>query len=70
MPEMQPVTSSSIASVGYEPTEEAVYIEFNSGATYRYLGVEESEFHSLVAASSVGSFFNENFKNVYQFEKV
>lgn len=69
MPEMHPVSSSNIAAVGYDADSESVYIEFLNGSTYKYNGVTESEFENLKTASSVGSYFNRNYKNVYPYEK-
>ena len=70
MPEMHPVSSSNIAAVGYDADSESVYVEFLNGSTYKYNGVSESEFENLKTASSVGSYFNRNYKNVYPYEKV
>ncbi len=70
MPEMHPVSSSNIAAVGYDADSECVYIEFLNGSTYKYNGVLESEFENLRTASSVGSYFNQNYKNLYPYEKV
>jgi len=69
-PEMHPVSSSNISSVGYAHESETVYIQFNSGSVYTYKGVPEHEFQNLLTASSVGSYFNRNFKNTYPYEKV
>lgn len=70
MPEMHAVSSSNIAAVGYDADSQSVYVEFLNGSTYKYNGVSESEFDNLRTASSVGSYFNRNYKNVYPYEKV
>ena len=70
MPEMHPVSSSNIAAVGYDAESESVYVEFLNGSTYKYSGVPASEFENLKTASSVVSYVNRNYKNVYPFEKV
>lgn len=69
MPNMQPVSSSSIAAVGYDETNQSVYIQFLNGSTYAYKGVPEHEFENLRTAPSVGSYFNRNYKNVYPYER-
>ena len=69
-PEMHSVSSSNIASVGYDPESESVYVQFLNGSTYAYKGVPEHEFTNLRTASSVGSYLNRNFKNVYPYERV
>lgn len=69
IPEMLPVNSSNIASVGYDAANQLVVVEFIDGSRYAYKGVPEHEFENLRTASSVGSYFNRNFKNVYPYEK-
>ncbi len=69
IPEMHPVNSSSIALVGYASEDQTVYVQFLNGLTYAYKGVPEHEFENLRTASSVGSYFNRNFKNVYPYER-
>ena len=70
IPEMQAVNSSNVAAVGYDAENQMVYVEFLSGATYVYKGVLEHEFENLLTASSVGSYLNRNYKNVYPYERV
>lgn len=69
MPEMHPVSSSNVAAVGYDVDNQTVYVQFLDGSTYAYKGVQEHEFESLRTASSVGSYLNRNFKNVYPYER-
>lgn len=68
IPEMHPVSSSNIAAVGYD--SEIVYVQFLDGSTYAYKGVAEHEYENLLTASSVGSYLNRNFKNIYPYERV
>jgi hypothetical protein len=67
MPEMHSVSSSNIASVGYEEETQSAFVEFLTGSTYKYEGVPKREFDNLMAAGSVGKYFNQNFKGVYRF---
>lgn len=69
MPDMQPVSSSNIAAVGYDAANQTVYVQFLNGSTYAYKGVPEHEFENLRTAPSVGSYLNRNFKNVYAYER-
>ena len=69
IPEMQPVNSSNIAAVGYDSEDQIVYVQFFNGSTYAYKGVPEHEFDNLLTASSVGSYLNRNYKNVYPYER-
>jgi len=70
LPEMIPVQSSNVASVGYDVSTQTVYVEFLNGSIYMYKGVIQIEFENLKTAPSVGSYFNRNFKNVYPYEKI
>lgn len=70
MPEMQPVSSSNVAAVGYDAENQTVYVQFLNGSTYAYKGVSEHEFENLRTAPSVGSYLNRNYKNVYPYERV
>lgn len=69
MPDMQHVSSSNIAAVGYDAENQTVYVQFLNGSTYAYRGVPEHEFENLLTAPSVGSYLNRNFKNVYPYER-
>ena len=64
----QVVESSNIAKVMHDGTD--LYLLFNSGVTYRYENVPEHLYHSLVSASSVGSFFHKYVKGQYRYNKV
>lgn len=61
----QLVTSSNLASVGYDATAETLEVEFKSGLIYQYYNVPQIMFDQLLQAPSVGTFFNANIKNVY-----
>lgn len=70
MPEMIPVSSSNIASIGYDEEGQQVYVQFQNGSMYVYKGVPSHEFQNLIEAPSHGSYLNRNFKNVYPYERV
>lgn len=68
--DMQPVSSSNIAAIGYDLENQTAYVQFLNGSTYAYKGVPEHEFENLRTAPSVGSYLNRNYKNVYPYERV
>jgi len=70
IPDMQQVSSSNIFAVGYDADSQTAYVQFLNGSTYAYKGVPEHEFENLRTASSVGSYLNRNYKNVYPYERV
>lgn len=59
------VSSSNLASVGYEESSETLEVEFKNGRLYQYYNVPQVMFEQMMAATSVGQFFNANIKNAY-----
>lgn len=58
-----PVSSSDIASVGYEGT--TMHIRFHSGGLYAYYNVPPSVYTGLMGASSHGKYFHAYIKGRY-----
>lgn len=62
----QPVSSSMIASIGYNPDSETLEVEFlKTGKVYEYYNVPPFMYDRLMEASSIGIFFNAEVKNAY-----
>lgn len=60
------VSSSSLASVGYDPNSETLEVEFaTSGKVYEYYNVPQFEFDRMLEATSIGQYFNANIRNSY-----
>lgn len=70
VPEMIPVSSSNIESIGYDKQNEQVYVRFLNGSLYVYKGVPLHEFVNLRDAPSLGSYLHRNYKNVYPYERI
>lgn len=66
----QPVSSSNLQSVGYDPSAQLLEIEFNSGSVYQYTGVPESIYAALMQAASKGSYFHDHIKDRYPTHKI
>lgn len=56
------VSSSDIASIGYDVSRGTLEVKFNKGSVYQYSGVPESVYRGLMNASSHGSYFDANIK--------
>jgi hypothetical protein len=65
----QAVSSSTIASVGYDREEHLLEIEFRTGRVYRYRLVPDSVHRELLAAPSQGRFFNTRIRDRYPTEE-
>ena len=55
--ERQYVSSSNIASIGFDPDNMILEIEFLNGAVYQYYDVPQSIYDGLMAADSHGKYF-------------
>ena len=69
--ERNSVSSSNLASVGYDVSLKILEVEFNNGSIYQYFNVPESVYNGLMNASSHGSYFDSNVKKAgYSYKKV
>lgn len=56
------VASRSLRSLGYDPGEQALEVEFHNGSVYRYERVPPEAVQALLEADSLGRHFNQVFK--------
>jgi hypothetical protein len=57
-----PVSSSTIAEVGYEPESSTLAVRFHSGMEYHYFQVPKEVFDGFLMASSCGQYFDQYVK--------
>lgn len=73
VPKMQRtrVSSSNLASVGYDANTSTLEVEFLNGGIYQYSAVPSSVHAGLMVASSHGSYFDANVKKAgYPYKKM
>jgi hypothetical protein len=63
----RPVTSSNVASIGWE--DETLEVEFVSGHIYQYQDVPEAAYRELLGADSIGRHMNQ-LQGKYQMMRV
>jgi hypothetical protein len=66
----RPVSSSALASVGYDTTRRVLEVEFHHHGIYRYLGVESAIYQALLDADSKGRYFQARIRDRYPFERL
>lgn len=66
----QAVSSSNLASLGYNTDNEILEVEFNNGDIYQFFKVPKEVFNELMGASSHGVYFSANIRNKYQHDKL
>lgn len=70
MIDMQPVKSSSIKEIGYDPKERTLAVAFSDGSLYHYADVDRSTFDELAGAKSVGGYLHSGIIGVYKHTKM
>lgn len=66
----QSVSSSNIASIGFDSQSQTLEIEFLNGGIYQYFDVPENVFNDLMNAGSHGEYLARNIKGSYRYSKV
>ena len=66
----QPVTSTSIASIGYDARTRMLDVEFRSGAIYRYLQVPNAVASGFKNAPSKGGYFVRHIRGKFAFRQI
>jgi hypothetical protein len=64
------VSSSNVASIGYDAENTTLEIEFNNGSIYQYFDVPENVFDGLRSADSIGAYLAANIKGIYRYSRV
>lgn len=68
--ERESVDSSTILSIGYEPTSCTLEIEFKGGSLYQYYNVPEAIHQEFMASDSKGKFLHVYIKPAYAYSRV
>ncbi len=67
---MEPVQSSALSAIGYNPNKRILAVTFSSGAVHHYADVSEVEHANLMAADSLGSHFGKFIRQHHQAAKM
>ena len=69
--ERQPVESSNLAAVGYDPETTTLEIQFKKGPVYQYYKVPPEVYEEFMESESVGEAFSQLIKSGgYKYERV
>lgn len=64
------VTSTSLASVGYDQRSRTLEVEFQSGSVYHYQQVPYAVARGLARADSIGAYFMRRIRGQYAYTRV
>ena len=56
--ERRAVDSAQLTSIAYDAVSETLEVEFRKGGIYQYFGVSIETHQQLLAAESIGTYFN------------
>lgn len=62
--------SEAIEAASYDASSNTLTITFTSGVTYNFFGVSQDIVQDFENASSYGTFFQENIRDKYSYQKV
>ena len=65
----EPVDSSAINALGYDPQTQTLGVRFQSGTEYHYAGVTPEAFAALKGAKSIGQHFAHAVREKYKTTK-
>ncbi len=65
-----PVSSTNVASIGYDVDTQVLEVEFVNGGVYQYMNVPQEAFDEFQSASSKGTYLAQNIKNRYPYTRV
>ena len=66
----EPVSSSNLASIGYDSQTLTLEVCFKSGRIYQYFDVPENIYDGLRATGSPGGYLNRNVKGNFRYARV
>ena len=66
----EPVRSSAIYAVGFDPQSRTLEVEFTNGRVYRYVDVPEFLYRGFMVAQSKGTYFNTRIDDHFRHEEV
>lgn len=69
-PDMNPIDSSGIGAIGYEPNLQTLYVHFLSGAKYKFFDVSPEKYKLFSnEKNSHGQHFMKHVRGQYKFER-
>ncbi len=68
----RPLSSSNLASAGWEPEAEhgTLEVEFRSGWIYHYDNVPEGVYQALIGSTSAGTYFDRHIDGTYPHRRI
>ncbi len=65
-----PVSSTNLASVGYDGASRVLEIQFRNGRVYEYYDVPREVYEGVIGAPSPGEFFTSRIRGRFRFRQL
>lgn len=65
-----PVSSSNIASIGYDQKTQTLEVEFLKSGVYQYFDVPQAVYEEFISAESKGKYLANKIKGNYRYARV
>lgn len=65
-----PVTSSNVASIGYDSKTQTLEVEFKNGSIYQYFDIPQPVYEQFMSADSIGKYLSAHIKGSYRYARV
>jgi hypothetical protein len=63
------VESTILMAVAYDSSSRVLHLQFRNRAIYHYFGVPPATYQDLMAAPSMGSYFNRNIRGRFPYQR-
>ena len=67
---LEPIASSSLSAIGYNPAKQILAVQFKNGTIFHYAGISLDLAGELGLADSKGSFYAKNIRGKFQAERM
>ncbi len=64
------VISQTLNSIGFDPSQKLLELEFTSGSIYQYFNVPNRVYLELISAESKGRYFDSWIRDKYAFKRI
>lgn len=65
-----PVSSTNVASVGYDQASMVLEVEYLNSLIYQYFDVPETVYNGLMSAASIGGYLSQYIKGNYRYTRL
>ncbi len=62
---LEPIQSTNISEIGYDPATKRMHVKFHNGAVYEYHDVQQKTYDALMASPSKGKYLHAHIEETH-----